>query len=260
MTLPGSLRRYSNFVRVWGFLWYTNVSGLGPVLIKISCITKTVAESTILISANWMWIYINVSGLGPVKVNITCADQGIFIRGGVQTWRQENSLDGKKTALTAVFFCLFVLCSSQPINRGVQWFYFREGLSYEDFSDIPMFQDWGQSTLKLHVYNKNGSWKYHFNQYKLNMNIYKCFRTWASQSKHNMCGSRNFNQRGRPDGKQTALTVFFFFVCVVLNLLTEGFQWFYFRDGLSFSRGSNFFQECGGGGGVQMLISIETNI
>ena len=39
------------------------------------------------------------------------------------------------------------------------------------------------------------------------------------------------------------------FVQVVLNLLTEGFQWFYFREGLSFSRGSNFFQECGGGGG-----------
>ena len=81
------------------------------------------------------------------------------------------------------------------------------------------------------------------------MNIYKCFRTWASQSKHNMCGSRNFNQRGgsRPDGKKTALTVFF--LCVILNLLTEGFQWFYFREGLSFSRGSNFFQELGGGGG-----------
>ena len=47
----------------------------------------------------------------------------------------------------------------------------------------------------------------------------------------------------RPDGKKTALTVFFF---VVLNLLTEGFQWFYFREGLSFSRGSNFFQEWGG--------------
>ena len=109
MTLPGSLRRYSNFVRVWGFLWYTNVSGLGPVLIKISCITKTVAESTILISANWMWIYINVSGLGPVKVNITCADQGIFIRGG------GSRPDGKKTASTArkqpwqrfFFVCLF---------------------------------------------------------------------------------------------------------------------------------------------------------
>ena len=66
------------------------------------------------------------------------------------------------------------------------------------------------------MYNKNGSWKYHFYQCELNVNIYKCFRTGASQSKHNMCGSRNFYQGGsRPDGKKTALTVFFSvcFVC-----------------------------------------------
>ena len=86
------------------------------------------------------------------------------------------------------------------------------------------------------------------------MNIYKCFRTGASQSKHNMCGSRNFYQGGgsRPEGKKTALTAFFiFFVCVVLNLLTEGFQWFYFREGLSFSRGVQLFPGTwvGGGGG-----------
>ena len=31
--------------------------------------------------------------------------------GGVQTRRQENSLDS--------FFCLFVLCSPQTINRGI---------------------------------------------------------------------------------------------------------------------------------------------
>ena len=44
------------------------------------------------------------------------------------------------------------------------------------------------------------------------------------------------------------MTAFFVCLfCVVLNLLTEGFQWFYFRGGLSFSRGSIFFQ--GGGGG-----------
>ena len=79
---------------IWGFLWYTNVSGLGPVYIKVTCITKTVAESTILISTNWIWIHINVSGFGPVKVSITCEDQGIFIRGGgIQTRRQENSFD-----------------------------------------------------------------------------------------------------------------------------------------------------------------------
>ena len=60
--------------------------------------------------------------------------------------------DGKKTALTAFFFfvCLFCVVLNL-LTEGFQWFYFREGLSYEDFSDIPMFQDWGQSTLKLHV-------------------------------------------------------------------------------------------------------------
>ena len=68
-----------------------------------------------------MNIYINVSGLGPVKVNITCADQGIFIRGGGGRARP----DGKKTALTAFF--LFVLCSSQPINRGVPMVLFQRG-------------------------------------------------------------------------------------------------------------------------------------
>ena len=52
-----------------------------------------------------------------------------------------------------------------------------------------------------------------------------------------------------PDGKNTDLTAFWGLFCVVFNLLTEGFQWFYFRKSLSFSRGSNFFQERGGGGG-----------
>ena len=54
----------------------------------------------------------------------------------------------------------------------------------------------------------------------------------------------------RPNGKKTALTAFFLFVClfcVVLNLLSEGFQWFYFRGSI-IVRGSNFFQEWGGGG------------
>ena len=36
---------------------------------------------------------------------------------------------------------------------------------------------------------------------------------------------------------------FFFFFFIVLNLLTEGFQWFYFREGLSFPG------TWGGGGG-----------
>ena len=84
------------------------------------------------------------------------------------------------------------------------------------------------------------------------MNIYKCFGTGASQSKHNMCGSRNFYQGGgdsRPDGKKTALTAFFFvcLFCVVLNLLTAGFQLFYFREGLSYEDFSDIpmFQDWG---------------
>ena len=60
--------------------------------------------------------------------------------------------DGKKTTLTAFFFCLCVFfVVLNLLTEGFQWFHFREGLSYEEFSDIPMFQDWGQSILKLHV-------------------------------------------------------------------------------------------------------------
>ena len=78
------------------------------------------------------------------------------------------------------------------------------------------------------------------------MKIYQCFRTGASQSIHNMCGSRNF-YRGeggwsRPDGKKTALTAFSVCLfCVALKLLTEVFQ----RGSFIF-QGSIFFQ--GGGG------------
>ena len=76
------------------------------------------------------------------------------------------------------------------------------------------------------------------------------------------CADQGIFIRGggsRPDGKKTALTAFSVcLLCVVLKLLTEGFQWFYFRGGLSFSRGSTFCR--GGGGGVRMLISIETHI
>ena len=64
--------------------------------------------------------------------------------GGVQTGRQENSLD---SVFLACLFCVVL----NLLTEGFQWFYFREGLSYEDFSDIPMFRDWGQSTFKLHV-------------------------------------------------------------------------------------------------------------
>ena len=54
--------------------------------------------------------------------------------------------------------------------------------------------------------------------------------------------------------------VFFFSPQLILQL-TEGVQWFYYRDNYTFPRiqgGSNFFQ--GGGGGVQVLISIGIHI
>ena len=44
---------------------------------------------------------------------------------------------------------------------------------------------------------------------------------------------------------------------------TEGVQWIYYRGGPTFSRwggGPTFFRGGGGGGGVLMLISIETHI
>ena len=74
-----------------------------------------------------------------------------------------------------------------------------------------------------------------------------------------MCGSRGGGGGGgrggggsRPDGKKTALTAFSVCLfCVALKLLTEVFQ----RGSFIF-QGSIFFQ----GGGVLMLISIETHI
>ena len=64
---------------------------------------------------------------------------------------------------------------------------------------------------------------------------------------------------------------FFLCVCFSPQLIlqcTEGVQWFYYRENYSFpriQRGSNIFQGrsnflTGGGGGVQMLISIVTHI
>ena len=200
------------------------------------------AESTILISANWLWIYINVSGLGPVKVNITCTDQGIFIRGGVQTRRQESSLD-------SVFFCLFVLCSSQPIHRGVPMVLFQRGsiiwgfLWYTNVSGLgPVYikvtcitKTVAESTILI---STNWIW--------IHINVSGFGPVKVSIT----CADQGILIRG--GGIQTRRQENSFdsvFFCVVLNLLTEGFQWFYFRECLSFSRGSNFFQEWGGGGG-----------
>ena len=104
----------------------------------------------------------------------------------------------------------------------------------------------------------------------MNVKIYQCFRTGASQSIHNMHGSRNFHQGGRgsrpDDQKRNSLDnvvcfffVFFLFSPQLILQFTEVVQRFFFRGGPTFSKGgggSNFFE----GGGVQMLISIETHI
>ena len=91
-----------------------------------------------------MCIYINVSGLGPVKVNITCGDQGIFIRGGgVQTRRQENSLD------SGLFFvCLFFLFCVvlNLLTEGFQWFISER--VYMIFQGVQLFPGtWGVQVL-----------------------------------------------------------------------------------------------------------------
>ena len=84
------------------------------------------------------------TGASQSKHNV-CRSRNFYQGGGgVQTRRQENSLD------SVFFVCLFCVVLNL-LTEEFQWFYFRDGLSYEDFSDIPMFQDWGQSTLKLHV-------------------------------------------------------------------------------------------------------------
>ena len=77
-------------------------------------------------------------------------------------------------------------------------------------------------------------------------------------------GSRIFSGGSTPDGQKTVWTAFF--SPQLILQLTEGVNWFYYRENYTFQkiqRGSNIFQ--GGqtfsrGGGVQMLISIITNI
>ena len=71
-----------------------------------------------------------------------------------------------------------------------------------------------------------------------------------------MCGSRNVYQGGgsSPDGKKIALVAFLLLFCFVLfspQPIYRGVPM------VLFQRGSFIFQ---GGGGVQMLISIETHI
>ena len=70
----------------------------------------------------------------------TCADQGFFIGEG------GSRPDGKKnkTALTT-FFCLFVLCCPQPINRGVPMVLFQRGSII--FQGVHLFQEGGVQML-----------------------------------------------------------------------------------------------------------------
>ena len=92
-----------------------------------------------------------------------------------------------------------------------------------------------------------------------------------AESKHKgpMRGSRNFPRRGDPGPtvrKQSGQSFFFFSPQLILQF-TEAFKWFYYRENYTFpwiqrrsnifQRGPTFFQ---GGGGGQMLISIETLI
>ena len=82
-----------------------------------------------------------------------------------------------------------------------------------------------------------------------------------------MCGSRIFYRGGgggsRPDGKKTALTVFFFSVCFVCSPqpINRGVPLVLFQRGSIIFQGVQLFRGTGGGGGgVQMSISIETHI
>ena len=92
--------------------------------------------------------------------------------------------------------------------------------------------------------------------------------------RYSMRGARNFFQRGsRPDGQKTVWTTFFFLVFCFVFILSStyftayrGVQWCNYKEDYTFpmiQRGSNIFQGVqlfSRGGGVQMLISIETHI
>ena len=104
------------------------------------------------------------------------------------------------------------------------------------------------------MYNKNGSLKYHFNQYELNLTIYQCFRTGASQSIHNMCGSRNFYQWWG-GGVQTRRqensfdSFFFLFVLCSPQPINRGAPMVLFKRGSIIFQGVQLFFRNGGGGG-----------
>ena len=100
----------------------------------------------------------------------------------------------------------------------------------------------------------------------MNVKIYQCFRTGASRSIHNICGSREFLSGGgggwvevpgptaRNETALTTLDVFFFvfFFRLVLNLFCSLQRWSNgcISEGVQlFPRGGSNFFKAGGGGG-----------
>ena len=100
------------------------------------------------------------------------------------------------------------------------------------------------------MYNKNGSLKYHFNQYELNVKVYQCFRTRASQVYITCVDQGIFIREGSiPDGKNTDLPAFFWFVLCSLQPINRGFPMVLFQRGSIIFQGVHLFPGTGGGGG-----------
>ena len=56
-------------------------------------------------------------------------------------------------------------------------------------------------------YNKNGNWKYNFNEYELNVKIHQCFRTGPSLSIHNNLSSSCLSLKCHKNLQQTIFVV-----------------------------------------------------
>ena len=90
------------------------------------------------------------------------------------------------------------------------------------------------------------------------LNFFSAKQLWNIKA-HARGGSRNFCQGGsRPDGQNTALTMFFLVLKLILQF-TDGVQWFYYREKTILFQGSRGGPTFSRGWGVQMLISIETH-
>ena len=82
------------------------------------------------------------------------------------------------------------------------------------------------------------------------MNIYKCFRTGAKQSKHNMCGSRNIYQGGgiQIRRQENSLDSVFFVLLVLCSPLpiNRGVPMVLFQRGSVIFQGVQLFRGMGG--------------